>query len=117
MLNTEKLYKEVTAIFDTVLRHDRDYSQIPTQPEQVKIPVNPKSRLRRNNPDVRMVLLTSPLYGSESSYSSYINQNPNNEMFQHMIYDKPRLIVKNTNDFYDKYFENPSAIIRRKVAK
>ena len=112
MLNTEKLYKEVTAIFDAVLRHDRDYSQIPTKSEQKEMPTNPKSRLRRNNPNVRMVLLTSPLYGGENSYSSYINQNPNNEMFRHMIYDKPRLIVKNTNDFYDKYFENDNFTLK-----
>ena len=56
--------------------------------------------------DIRGFLLTSPLYGNPNSYSQYINQNKNNEMYQYIINNKPRLIVKNMNDVYNKYFKD-----------
>ena len=56
--------------------------------------------------DVHGFLLTTPVYGDYNSYSAYVNQNKNNEMYQHVKNNKPRLIVKNMNDVYNKYFEN-----------
>ena len=56
--------------------------------------------------DVRGFLFTSPLYNSPNSYSQYINQNKNNETFQHLINNKPKYNVKTMQDLYNKYFED-----------
>lgn len=63
--------------------------------------------------DVRTILLTNPAYGSDSSYSAYINQNPNSEMFQHVTTSLPRKEVHNINDFNDKYFEDDNFTLKR----
>lgn len=112
--NLEKVYFQQAELHKyTKLASNRIINRILKKDLTTKnYPANPKSILNRNNPDVRFVSLTSPLYGSENSYSAYVNQNVNNEMFQHQILNKPRLIVKNINDFYDKYFENDNFTLK-----
>lgn len=99
-MNKKQLLKTVYAIFDSVLRKDLRNKSLK------KNIIDLRTKKRFVNDNLQPVLLTSPLYGSDDSYSSYINQNSNNEMFQHVMYNKPRLIVKNTQDFYNKYFQN-----------
>ena len=92
-MNKEKLLKKINAIFNSTLRKD--------------IRNNKQHFITdyRNN-DVRGFLFTSPLYNSPNSYSQYINQNKNNETFQHLINNKPKYNVKTMQDLYNKYFED-----------
>ena len=72
----------------------------------------PKKYFKQNN-DIRTVLLTSPLYNSDQSYSQFINQNNNNEMFRHLKYNEPRQIVHNIKDFNKKYLENDNFTLKK----
>ena len=92
MMNKQKLLKKINAILNSVLRKDTRN--------------NKKHFITdyRNN-DVRGFLLTSPLYNSPQSYSQYINQNFNNEMYQHLVNNKPKYNVKTMKDLYNKYFD------------
>ena len=58
--------------------------------------------------NVRGTLLTSPLYGSDNSYSSYINQNPRNELYQQVINNKLKQEVHTVKDLNEKYFLEPT---------
>ena len=60
----------------------------------------------------RMLLLTAPLYGEDNSYSGYVNQNPRNEMYQQMIFHKPRKEVHTVQDFFDKYVEDDGRTLK-----
>ena len=62
-----------------------------------------------------MVLLTSPTYGNENSYSSYINQNPKNEMYQAIVNKKPYNSVHTSLDFNNKYFDDDNFTLNNKV--
>lgn len=102
MMNKEKLLKKINTIFNSCLRKDAR---------------NNKQHFitdYRNN-DVRGLLFTSPLYNSPDSYSQYINQNPNNEMFQHLIYNKPKYNVKTINDVYNKYFKDDKFTLKSRI--
>lgn len=61
------------------------------------------------NRDVSMTLLT-PMYNSYESYSSFLNQDPRNTMYQELVHDKPRLICHTVKELQDKYFEPPEYI-------
>lgn len=61
------------------------------------------------NRDVSMTLLT-PMYASYESYSSFLNQNPQNTMYQELTQDKPRLVCHTVKELQDKYFEKPDYI-------
>lgn len=65
--------------------------------------------------DVRAPLLMSPLYNSPNSYSSYINHNPDNEMFQHVVNNKPLKQVHMMKDYYEKYLEPDNFTINDKI--
>ena len=88
---------------DKSLENNRIYKRL-TSPEHYD------NFLRGN-----MILLTSPTYGNDNSYSSYINQNPNNEMYQSVINKKPYNSVHTSLDFNDKYFDEDNFTLNNKV--
>ena len=62
--------------------------------------------------DVSTVLLTSPAYGATDSYTHYVNGDPRNEMYRHVVLNEPREIIHNTNDFSKKYFEDDNFTLK-----
>lgn len=72
----------------------------------------PKKYFKQDN-DIRTVLLTSPLYNSDQSYSQFVNQNNNNEMFKHLKYNEPRQEVHTIQDFNKKYLEPDNFTLKK----
>lgn len=72
----------------------------------------PKKYFKQDN-DIRTVLLTSPLYTSDQSYSQFVNQNNNNEMFRHLKYNEPKQEVHTIQDFNKKYLEPDNFTLKK----
>lgn len=72
----------------------------------------PKKYFKQDN-NIRTVLLTSPLYNSDQSYSQFVNQNNNNEMFKHLKYNEPRQEVHTIQDFNKKYLEPDNFTLKK----
>lgn len=58
-----------------------------------------------NNLDIRTTLPYTPCYMSDSSYSVYVNQNPNSEMYQQTVNNQPKQVIHNIKDYTEKYFQ------------
>jgi len=55
--------------------------------------------------DIRGTMLIAPAYGSDNSYSSYINGNPRSEMYQKIFNNKPYQVIHTLKDLHGRYFE------------
>ena len=64
-----------------------------------------------DNPSVRGIGLVSPPYGSLDSYTSYINQNPNNKYIKRLKKNQPNTI-KTLKDVGDEYLQNDNFTFR-----
>ena len=70
-----------------------------------------------NNTCPRTTFIMSPLYGDPQSYSGYVNQDPRNEMYQHVMHNKKRQEVHNLEDYQKKYFEDDGYTLKNYINK
>lgn len=89
-----------------------DNSEYDIMPEYIN---NSNFHVNKPGNDIRVTLPTAPMYGAPQAYSAYVNQNPENEMYQHIVNNKPRKEVHTTEDYQEKYFEEDGRTFKRGI--
>lgn len=63
--------------------------------------------------DVRTTLPVAPLYGSDDSYSAYINENNHSEFYQEVKNNKPHKSINRIEEYIKKYFEDDNRTFKK----